>query len=84
MQKDAIQGLYLLEQEAKAHPDPAILLAWRYLQDSDHFRYMNTKQLAEVKDSAVNTPYHSPYDAYINFMNILTDFTERLAIHKCL
>jgi alpha-amylase len=79
MQKDAIHGLYLVEQEVKQHPDPTLLLAWRNLQVSDHFLYMNTKQLtAEIRNGDVS-PYHSPYDAYINFMNILTDFTERLA-----
>lgn len=79
MQQDAIHGLYLLEQEVKAHRDPAMLLAWRHLQVSDHFLYMNTKQHPEVMESAESSPYHSPYDAYINFMNILTDFSERLA-----
>ena len=80
MQKDAIHGLYLLEQEVKVHRDPAMLLAWRHLQVSDHFLYMNTQQHPEVRESAGSSPYHSPYDAYINFMNILTDFSERLAI----
>jgi len=80
MQKDAMHGLYLLEQEVKAHPDPAILQTWRQLQVSDHFLYMNTRHLTEVRSDAA-TPYHSPYDAYINFMNILTDFSERLATH---
>ncbi len=84
MQKDAIQGLYLLEQEAKSHPDPAILRTWRYLQDSNHFRYMNTKPRTEVTDHADVDPYHSPYDAYINYMNVLTDFSERLTTRKCL
>jgi alpha-amylase len=79
MQKDAIHGLYLIEQEVKAHPDPALLHAWRYLQVSDHFLYMNTKQLTVDSENGKLSPYHSPYDAYINFMNILTDFSERLA-----
>ncbi len=80
LQKDAIQGLYFLEKEVKSHPDPAILLTWRQLQVSDHFLYMDTKQLSDVRGCAASNPYHSPYDAYINFMNILTDFSERLAI----
>ena len=80
MQKDALHGLYLLEKEVKAHPDPAILFSWRQLQVSDHFMYMDTKQLSEPHGSAPSNPYHSPYDAYINFMNILTDFSERLSV----
>lgn len=80
MQNDAIQGLYLLEREVKTHPDPAILLSWRQLQVSDHFKYMDTRQLTEDTQGAASNPYHSPYDAYINYMNILTDFSERLAV----
>lgn len=80
MQKDAINGLYLLEQEVKAHPDPSMLLTWRYLQDSSHFLYMNTKPPTDIIQQSSSNPYHSAYDAYINFMNVLTDFSERLAV----
>jgi alpha-amylase len=79
MQKDAIHGLYLLEKEVKAHPDPAILTQWRLLQVSDHFRYMGAKPVNEREVHPLSSPYQSPYDAYINYMNILTDFSERLA-----
>ena len=79
MQKDAIHGLYLLEKEVKAHPNPSMLVNWRQFQVSDHFRYMGAKQGTEPYDRASTNPYHSPYDAYINFMNILTDFSERLS-----
>lgn len=80
MQKDAINGLYLLEQEVKASPDQGILLLWRYLQDADHFLFMKTKPSRIAPNQASPSPYNSAYDAYINFMNILTDFSERLAL----
>jgi len=79
MQKDAIHGLYLLEKEVKSHPNPQMLLTWRQLQVSDHFLYMDTKLHNEQMENVVASPFNSPYDAYINFMNILTDFSERLA-----
>ena len=78
MQKDAIHGLYLLEKEVLSHPDPTMLQTWRQLQISDHILYMDTKQLSQANRRFPKNPYHSPYDAYINFMNILTDFSERL------
>lgn len=79
MQKDAITGLYLLEAEVKAHPDQAIRLIWRYLQDADHFLFMKTRPSSITPDHSHPSPYQSAYDAYINFMNILTDFSERLS-----
>ncbi len=69
MQKDALNALYLLEPRIKGKQDPVLLGTWRMLQSSDHFLQMSTHN---------GTPDISPYDAYINFMNILTDFTERI------
>ncbi|MCL5681186.1 MAG: glycoside hydrolase family 57 protein [Candidatus Thermoplasmatota archaeon] len=49
---------------------------WRYLQTSDHFYYMS---LAGTQDQEVHSyfnPYGSPYDAYINYKNIIQDFRE--------
>jgi len=74
MQKDALQALYLLENEVKRLHDPSLLRTWRILQDADHFLAMGTRPHAHP---AINV-YDSPYDAYINFMNILTDLSERI------
>lgn len=78
MQQDAAEALYALEPRVKARHDPAILHAWRLLQTSDHFYYMCTKHFADGEVHKYFNPYPSPYDAYINFMNVLSDFTERL------
>ena len=69
MQKDALNALYLLEPRVKGRQDPVLLGTWRMLQSADHFLKMSTHN---------GTPEISPYDAYINFMNILTDFSERI------
>ncbi|MEI6128148.1 MAG: glycoside hydrolase family 57 protein [Pseudomonadota bacterium] len=78
MQQDAIRALYDLEDPVRAKNDAALLNDWRKLQASDHFYYMNTERLVEKDVSKPFTPYESPYDAYINYMNIMDDFSRRL------
>jgi alpha-amylase len=51
---------------------------WRKLQTSDHFYYMCTKWLEDGDVHKYFNPYESPYDAYINYMNVLDDFSGRL------
>ena len=51
---------------------------WKYLQSADHFFYMSTKQLADGASHALFSPYDSPYNAYINYMNVLADFLVRV------
>lgn len=76
MQKDAIHALYALEAKASAVKNPDLARAWLHLQTSDHFAYMCTKWFsAEADVGRYNNPYGSPYDAYINYMNVLADFT---------
>ena len=48
---------------------------WKYLQASDHFYYMSTKFFTDGAYHAYYNPYESPYDAYINYMNVLSDFS---------
>ena len=47
---------------------------WYYLQSSDHFYYMSTKHMGKGGFS----PYDNPYDAFNNYMNVLSDFMERV------
>ena len=78
MQNDAIRSIYELEKQVRAHNDPKLLHTWRQLQTSDHFYYMCTKWFADGDVHKYFNPYASPYDAYINYMNVLTDFARRL------
>jgi alpha-amylase len=82
LQDDAFENLYQLEHKVKACNNSAIDQEWLYLQTSDHFYYMCTKHFSDGDVHKYFNPYLSPYDAFINFMNILTDF--RLRIHKIL
>jgi HK97 family phage portal protein len=50
---------------------------WRKLTTSDHFYYMCTKYWADGDVHKYFSPYDSPYDAYINFMNVLDNIRTR-------
>jgi alpha-amylase len=81
IQDDAFESLYRLEHKVKNINDDAIQLNWRYLQTSDHFYYMCTKFFADGDVHKYFNPYNSPYDAFINYMNILSDFEGRVNTH---
>ncbi len=78
LQTDAFDKLYSLTDKVNRCNDPKILKDWNYLQASDHFYYMSTKFFSDGEVHAYFNPYESPYDAYINYMNILSDFIMRL------
>lgn len=78
MQHDAIEAVYRLEQKVKATGSVDMLRTWRRLQTSDHFYYMCTKWFADGDVHSYFNPYGTPYDAYINYMNVLADFSLRL------
>jgi alpha-amylase len=80
MQDNAAAELYRLEgpiREAHAAGDEYILEDWRKLTTSDHLYYMCTKYWADGDVHKYFSPYDSPYDAYINFMNVLDNLRVR-------
>ena len=78
IQKDAIAAIYALEGPVLATGDAALIESWRKLQTSDHFYYMCTKWFNDGDVHAYFSPYESPYDAYIAFMNALCDLRLRI------
>jgi alpha-amylase len=50
---------------------------WRKLTTSDHFYYMCTKWFADGDVHKYFNPYDSPYDSYINFMNVMDNLRQR-------
>ncbi len=54
-----------------------LLTDWRKLTTSDHFYYMCTKYWADGDVHKYFSPYDSPYDSYINFMNVLDNVRTR-------
>jgi alpha-amylase len=51
------------------------LNTWRELQTSDHFYYMSTKGAGDGTVHSYFSPFDSPYEAFLNYMNVLSDFT---------
>jgi alpha-amylase len=78
MQSNALNELYKLEGPLKEHGDEKLLTDWRRLSSSDHFYYMSTKHWAEDDLQKHFSPYESPYDSYINYMNVLDNIQSRI------
>jgi len=78
MQRAAIDAVYALEDKMLVANDHKLMEDWRKLQTSDHFYYMCTKWFADGDVHAYFSPYESPYDAYIAYMNALSDLKIRL------
>lgn len=79
MQSNAIHELYRLEKKIKASEDETLINDWRKMQTSDHFYYMCTKWFSDGDVHKYFNPYDSPYESYINFMNILGNLQGRCA-----
>jgi alpha-amylase len=78
IQKDAIRATYALEQDILYCENSELQETWRKLQTSDHFYYMCTKWSQDGDVHAYFSPYQSPYDAYVAFMNALSDLQLRV------
>ncbi len=78
LQDEAFSKLYELEEKVAKSNDPAIQRDWQLLQTSDHFYYMCTKWFSDGDVHKYFNPYDSPYNAFINYMNVLSDFITRL------
>lgn len=83
MQQEALRHLYALEDEIIRSGDVALIGDWRKLQTSDHVYYMCTKWFTDGDVHAYFSPYESPYDAFLYFMNALRDVRYRVSeYHK--
>lgn len=78
MQSSSIQSLYGLQDAVIGSGDLALIDDWRRLQTSDHFYYMCTKWFNDGDIHAYFSPYKTPYEAYINFINAYRDLQFRL------
>lgn len=73
LQKEALQMVYGLEKLVKTSRNIDLIHVWSKLQTSDHFYYMSTKVSTDGMVHNYFSPYSSPYDAYIFYMNALSD-----------
>ena len=77
MQRAAHERYYRLGAAVRASADPALLETWRRLGTSDHCYYMSTKGFSDGEVHSYFSPFDSPYDAFIAYMNVLTDLERR-------
>lgn len=86
MQQNALDDIFQLEEKVKEAtlylrktPDKKNLMdTWRKLQTSDHFYYMSTKYWNDGDVHKYFSPYESPYQAFMVYMNVLQDFRRKL------
>ncbi|MBP9852358.1 MAG: alpha-amylase [Patescibacteria group bacterium] len=81
MQQGAIHSLYDLSGLVLGTGDLALIEDWRKLQTSDHFYYMCTKYFNDGDVHAYFSPYTSPYEAFMAFINAYHDIKFRLSEH---
>jgi alpha-amylase len=82
LQHDAMERIYSLEKQIKNTADEHLLEVWAKLLTSDHFYYMSTKYWNDGDVHKYFSHYNTPYDAYINFMNIVTDLEHVLELRS--
>jgi len=75
MQREAFNKLYSVAERVHLCNDRRIKQDWDYLQASNNFRFMTTKNSGVGLNRGI---YESPYDAFTNYMNILGDFIKRV------
>ena len=78
LQDDAFEQIYEFEDKIRKLDDINFWIDWRYLQTSDHFYYMCTKWFSDGDVHKYFNHYESPYDAYMNYANVLSDLRIRL------
>jgi alpha-amylase len=79
LQQQSINALYELETSVLGTGDLSLIEDWRCLQTSDHFYYMCTKWFNDGDIHAYFSPYETPYEAFINFINAYHDLKFRLS-----
>ncbi len=74
LQNEAFNTLYALTDKMSKLNDKDFDYTWNFLQCSDHFYYMATKWFSDGDVHSYFNPYDSAYEAFINYMNVLSDF----------
>lgn len=82
MQHEILHHLYALERDVLKSDDAQLIDDWRRLTTSDHSYYMCTKWFTDGDVHAYFSPYDSPYDAFLYFMNVIRDLRYRLLDYR--
>ena len=78
LQNEAFEKLYSVAERVRLCDDRRLKQDWNYLQTSDHFYYMCTKHFNDGAVHSHYSPYETPYEAFTNYMNVLSDFIVRV------
>ena len=78
LQNEAFHKVYAIGAKVKRTKDEDLTKTYRMLQESDHFYYMCTKFFSDGAVHSYFNPYDTPYEAFINYMNVLSDFELRV------
>ena len=78
LQNEAFEKLYSVAERVRLCDDRRLKQDWNYLQTSDHFYYMCTKHFTDGAVHSHYSPYETPYEAFTNYMNVLSDFIVRV------
>ena len=78
LQQDAYNKLYEQTEKLSIVNEPSLWEDFGHLQESDHFYYMSTKFFSDGEVHRYFNPYNTPYEAFINYMNALSDFIIRI------
>ena len=78
LQREALDKLFSVAERVSLCSDRRLKQDWEYLKIADHFYYMSTKNLADGASHAAFSPYDSPFAAFTNYMNVLSDFLVRV------
>lgn len=79
MQFACFNELKDIGKKLKKRGDEELLNVWRRLQTSDHLYYVSTKGLEDGNVHAYFSHYDSPYDGFINYMNVLQDLKQKIS-----
>jgi alpha-amylase len=78
LQNEAFKKLYGLQEKVNAVNSKDFNYVWNFMKASDHFYYMATKWFSDGDVHSYFNPYDSAYSAFINYMNVLSDFSNEL------
>lgn len=78
LQNEAFNKLYSVAERVRLSDNRQLKQDWGRLQASDHLFYMSTKHMADGATHSMFSPYETPYQAFTNYMNVLSDFIVRV------
>ena len=78
LQNEAFKKVYAMTEKLSIVNEPELWEDFGHLQESDHFYYMCTKFFSDGEVHKYFNPYDTPYEAFINYMNVISDFQIRL------